>query len=153
MLQFLKQHLILFLILVGVLCGFLLGTLLHSTVQSSTDPSPKEFAMLLSFAGEILIRMLKLLVLPLIISSVLLAVAELDSKQSGKLGRWTLLYYLITTILAAILGVVLVVSIKPGDANVKNVKPNEGNIEPLDSILDLIRYGIQGLHVYLPAYL
>ena len=98
--------------------------------------------MLLSFAGEILIRMLKLLVLPLIISSVLLAVAELDSKQSGKLGRWTLLYYLITTILAAILGVVLVVSIKPGDANVKNVKPNEGNVEPLDSILDLIRYGI-----------
>ena len=142
MLQFVKQHLILFLIFVGVLCGFLLGALLHSTVQSSTNPPPKEFAMLLSFPGEILIRILKLLVLPLVISSVLLAVAELDAKQSGKLGRWTLLYYLSTTILAAILGVVLVVSIKPGHANVKSTKPNEGNIEPLDSILDLIRYVI-----------
>ncbi|CAB3979650.1 excitatory amino acid transporter-like [Paramuricea clavata] len=137
--QFIKQHLILFLILVGVLCGFLLGALLHSTVQSSTDPPPKEFAMLLSFPGEILIRILKLLVLPLIISSVLLAVAELDAKQSGKLGKRTLLYYLTTTILAAILGIVLVVSIKPGEANVKHTKPDEGNIEPLDSILDLIR--------------
>jgi hypothetical protein len=96
--------------------------------------------MLLSFPGEILIRILKLLVLPLIISSVLLAVAELDAKQSGKLGRRTLIYYLLTTILAAILGIVLVVSIKPGEANVKHTKPNEGNIEPLDSILDLVRY-------------
>ena len=139
--QFIKEHLILFLILVGVLCGFLLGALLHSTVQSSTDPPPKEFAMLLSFPGEILIRILKLLVLPLIISSVLLAVAELDAKQSGKLGKRTLLYYLTTTILAAILGIVLVVSIKPGEANVKHTKPDEGNIEPLDSILDLIRWG------------
>ena len=139
-LQFVKQHLVLFLILVGVLCGFLLGVLLHDTVQSSKDPPPKEFAMLLSFPGEILIRILKLLVLPLIISSVLLAVAELDAKQSGKLGRRTLIYYLLTTILAAILGIVLVVSIKPGEANVKHTKPNEGNIEPLDSILDLVRY-------------
>ncbi|XP_028406259.1 excitatory amino acid transporter 1-like [Dendronephthya gigantea] len=139
MLQILKQHLILFLILVGVLCGFLLGALLHETVQSSKDPPPKELAMYLSFPGEILIRILKLLVLPLIISSVLLAVAELDAKQSGKLGRRTLLYYLITTILAAIVGIVLVVSIKPGEANVKATKPNEGNIEPADSILDLIR--------------
>ena len=139
MLQFVKQHLILVLILVGVLCGFLLGALLHDTVQSSKDPSPKEYAMLLSFPGEILIRILKLLVLPLIISSVLLAVAELDAKESGKLGRRTLIYYLITTILAAILGIVLVVSIKPGEANLKQTKPDEGNIEPLDSILDLIR--------------
>ncbi len=140
MLQFVKQHLILFLILAGVLCGFLLGATLHGTVQSSKDPPPKEFAMLLSFPGEILIRILKLLVLPLIISSVLLAVAELDAKQSGKLGKRTLLYYLLTTILASILGIVLVVSIKPGEANVKHTEPDEGNIEPLDSILDLIRY-------------
>lgn len=140
MLQILKQHLILFLILVGVLCGFLLGALLHGTVQSSKDPPPQEFAMYLSFPGEILIRILKLLVLPLIISSVLLAVADLDAKQCGKLGRRTLLYYLTTTILAAIVGIVLVVSIKPGEANLKATKPNEGNVEPADSILDLIRY-------------
>lgn len=140
LLQFVKQHLILFLILAGVLVGFLMGALLHGTVQSSKDPPPKEYAMLLSFPGEILIRVLKLLVLPLIVSSVLLAVAELDAKQSGKLGRRTLLYYVTTTIFAAIVGIVLVISIKPGEANLKKTKPNEGNIEPLDSILDLIRW-------------
>ena len=140
LLQFIKQHLILVLILAGVLCGFLLGALLHDTVQSSKDPPPKEYSMLLAFPGEILVRMLKLLVLPLIFSSVLLAVAELDAKQSGKLGRRTLLYYLVTTVLAAIVGIVLVVSIKPGEANLKSTKPDEGNVEPLDSILDLIRY-------------
>ena len=95
--------------------------------------------MLLAFPGEILVRMLKLLVLPLIVSSVLLAVAQLDVKQAGKMGGRTLLYYLITSLLAAILGIVLVVSIKPGDAYTKPTKPNEENIKPLDSILDLIR--------------
>ena len=137
--QFLKKHLLLVLILAGVICGFVLGIALHDTVQSSTNPPPKEYAMLLSFPGEILVRMWKLLVLPLIVSSVLLAVAELDAKQAGKMGKRTLLYYLVTSVLAAILGIVLVVSIKPGDAYVKPEKPDEGNIQPIDSILDLIR--------------
>lgn len=138
-LHLLRQHLVLVLILVGVVCGFVLGVLLHDKVQSSTNPSPKEYSMLLAFPGEILVRMLKLLVLPLIVSSVLLAVAQLDVKQAGKMGGRTLLYYLITSLLAAILGIVLVVSIKPGDAYTKPTKPNEENIKPLDSILDLIR--------------
>ena len=92
-----KQHMILFFILFGVLCGFLLGSLLHGNVQSSIDPTPKEYAMYVSFLGEIWVRALRLLVLPLIVSSLLLAVAELESKQSGKLGRRTLLYCLMTT--------------------------------------------------------
>ena len=95
--------------------------------------------MLLAFPGEILVRMLRLLVLPLIVSSVMLAVAELDARQAGKMGRRTLLYYLITSVLAAILGIVLVVSIKPGYANGKHTKPDRQNIKPLDSVLDLIR--------------
>ncbi|XP_046850106.1 excitatory amino acid transporter 2-like isoform X2 [Xenia sp. Carnegie-2017] len=110
-----KQHMILFFILFGVLCGFLLGSLLHGNVQSSIDPTPKEYAILL------------------------LAVAELESKQSGKLGRRTLLYYLMTTMLAAILGSILVICIKPGNVNVKKNEPNEKNVEPIHSVLDLIR--------------
>uniref|UniRef100_A0A3Q2SRK5 Amino acid transporter n=1 Tax=Fundulus heteroclitus TaxID=8078 RepID=A0A3Q2SRK5_FUNHE len=54
------------------------------------------------FPGEILMRMLKLIILPLIISSMI-TVAALDSEVSGKIGLRAVIYYFSTTIIAVIL--------------------------------------------------
>uniref|UniRef100_A0A8P4GKR8 Amino acid transporter n=1 Tax=Dicentrarchus labrax TaxID=13489 RepID=A0A8P4GKR8_DICLA len=66
------------------------------------------------FPGEILMRMLKLVILPLIISSMITGVAALDSEVSGKIGLRAVIYYFSTTIIAVILGIILVMTIKPG---------------------------------------
>uniref|UniRef100_A0A8C3IND7 Amino acid transporter n=1 Tax=Chrysemys picta bellii TaxID=8478 RepID=A0A8C3IND7_CHRPI len=67
-----------------------------------------------AFPGEVLMRMLKLIILPLIISSMITGVAALDSSVSGKIGLRAVVYYFCTTVIAVILGIVLVVTIKPG---------------------------------------
>ena len=120
--------------------------------------------MILSFPGDILMRMLKMLILPLITSSLitgsfettshrsacilsLVGLAVLDPKSSGKLGLYALTYYFCTTILAAVLGIILVQVIRPGERGNKaqvreqllGADPKADQVTTLDAIFDLFR--------------
>ncbi|KAM4536627.1 excitatory amino acid transporter 3 [Odontesthes bonariensis] len=94
------------------------------------------------FPGEILMRMLKLVILPLIISSMVTGVAALDSEVSGKIGLRAVIYYFSTTIIAVILGIILVMTIKPGVSQEAEHIDRTGttpNVTTVDTLLDLIR--------------
>ncbi|XP_056156045.1 excitatory amino acid transporter 3 [Lampris incognitus] len=94
------------------------------------------------FPGEILMRMLKLIILPLIISSMITGVAALDSEVSGKIGLRAVVYYFSTTIIAVILGIILVMTIKPGVSQMAEHIDRAGttpNVTTVDTLLDLIR--------------
>uniref|UniRef100_A0A8C3CQ16 Amino acid transporter n=1 Tax=Cairina moschata TaxID=8855 RepID=A0A8C3CQ16_CAIMO len=95
-----------------------------------------------SFPGEVLMRMLKLIILPLIISSMITGVAALDSSVSGKIGLRAVIYYFCTTVIAVILGIVLVVTIKPGVPQTADEIDRVGStpeVSTVDAMLDLIR--------------
>eukprot|EP00061_Rhincodon_typus_P009533 g33112.t1 len=98
--------------------------------------------MIIAFPGDILMRMLKMLILPLIISSLITGLSGLDAKASGRLGTRAMVYYMSTTIIAAILGVILVLAIHPGNPALRKQlgegKKNE-EVSSLDAFLDLIR--------------
>jgi solute carrier family 1 (neuronal/epithelial high affinity glutamate transporter), member 1 len=65
--------------------------------------------------GDLFLGALKMLILPLIASSMIVGVSSLgDVRKLGRLGGFTLVYYLSTTIMAVILGLVLVNLIRPG---------------------------------------
>lgn len=138
-----QQDILLFLIIIGVLVGFIVGAAANPSVNDIVDPEKKATTiMLIGFPGELFMNMLKLLILPLIVASLICALATLDSKATGKIGRRTVLYYLSTTLLAVILGIVLVVSIRPGESGNKQAKEQKeisGPHRNLDSFLDLIR--------------
>ncbi|XP_006902412.1 PREDICTED: excitatory amino acid transporter 1-like isoform X1 [Elephantulus edwardii] len=94
-----------------------------------------------SFPGELLMRMLQMLVLPLIISSLVTGMAALDSKASGKMGMRAVVYYMTTTILAVVIGIIIVIIIHPGKGTKENMH-REGKIVQVtaaDAFLDLIR--------------
>ncbi|KAM7167133.1 excitatory amino acid transporter 1 isoform 1-T1 [Macrochelys suwanniensis] len=94
-----------------------------------------------SFPGELLMRMLQMLVLPLIVSSLVTGTAALDSKASGKMGMRAIVYYMSTTIIAVIIGIIIVVIIHPGKGTKENMH-REGKIMQVtaaDAFLDLIR--------------
>ena len=64
---------------------------------------------------------------------------------SGKVGLRAILYYVTTTVLAVILGVILVVSIKPGEGvngSHEDVDPADHpqkNVTTEDTLMDLLR--------------
>ena len=70
--------------------------------------------MYIAYVGKLFLRMLKALILPLIIPSLIAAIGQLDMSLSGKVGGRAVAYYMATTVLAVILGIILVTSIRPG---------------------------------------
>ncbi len=70
------------------------------------------------FLGTMFISALKMLIVPLIASSIVIGVAGIGSSGNlGKLGGKTLLFYGLTTLLAILVGLFLVNLVQPGIAN------------------------------------
>ncbi len=74
-----------------------------------------ELALRLKFLGDIFLRALFMLVVPLVIASMISGITQMgDLKKLGPLGARTIAYYILTTLMAVIVGVILVNVIQPG---------------------------------------
>ncbi|XP_034411298.1 excitatory amino acid transporter 1-like [Cyclopterus lumpus] len=96
----------------------------------------------LTFPGEILMRLLQMLVLPLIISSVIAGISSVDMMAFGKIVLKAFSYYMVTTFIATFTGIALAVHIQPGKSSWTASVPSSGNaeaVQTVDSFLDIIR--------------
>jgi Na+/H+-dicarboxylate symporter len=79
------------------------------------DTFRRNFTSIAKFVGDLFLRMLKMITVPLIITSLITGVAGLgNSKQLGRMFGRTLLYYAVTSMLAIVTGLVIVNLIRPG---------------------------------------
>lgn len=100
--------------------------------------------MYLGFLGELFLRSLRCLIIPLIVSSIVSALGSLESSFAGKVASRAVWYYLLTTFLAITLGIILVMIIHPGQpVEVTNNSTSRSHEQHLittpDTVLDLIR--------------
>ncbi|XP_061098798.1 excitatory amino acid transporter 5-like [Conger conger] len=133
--EYCQENGLLTLSILAVLTGCVLGFLLRSLHLST------QAKIYFSFPGELLMRILKMLILPLITSSLMSGLSAMDTKASGRMGILTITYYLWTTFIAVIVGIVLVTTIHPGTGTEKDTH-HHGNgpvMTSADALLDLIR--------------
>ncbi|KAK2896706.1 hypothetical protein Q8A67_011194 [Cirrhinus molitorella] len=136
---FLKRNLLVILTVSGVLVGVGLGMMVRN--MNLTRAQMTYFA----FPGEMLLRMLKMIILPLVVCSLISGAASLDTRSLGKLGGIAVSYFLVTTLIASAIGVALAFIIKPGVGagalNTANLglEGVSSNKETADSFLDLAR--------------
>ena len=136
----LKQNLLVVLIVSGASLGIIIGICINSSIQGIKQPNRYIAITCIGFPGELLIRMLKMLILPLIVCSLIVGLSSIDTKSSGKVGGRAIAYYLSTTALAAILGLILVSAIKPGKGMKHSINSSEQElVSPMDSFLDIVR--------------
>ncbi|KAJ8392520.1 hypothetical protein AAFF_G00073980 [Aldrovandia affinis] len=130
-----KQNGLLILSVLAVVIGCLLGFFLRT--RRLSEQEVKYF----QFPGELLMRMLKMLILPLVVSSLMSGLAALDAKCSSRLGLITISYYLWTTFVAVVVGIIMVSIIHPGGAAQKEDSEDSGKaiMSSADALLDLIR--------------
>lgn len=89
-----------------------------------------------SWMGEIFLTALKMVIVPLILSSIISGVTSMGSgKNLGRMGAKTMLYYLSTSSLAILTGLLLVNIIQPGlgvelgfTQNVEDLSKNAGSV-------------------------
>jgi proton glutamate symport protein len=93
-------------ILVGLALGVIVGAIFYGNPAVGTYLQP---------VGDIFIRLIKMIVVPIVISTLILGVAGTgDMKKLGKLGGKTILYFEIVTTIAIIVGLVAANLMKPG---------------------------------------
>lgn len=74
-----------------------------------------EAAMSIGWLGILFLNALKMTIIPLVIASVISGIGSLgDIRQLGKMGGYTLVYYLSTTAIAVFIGLLVVNWIQPG---------------------------------------
>ncbi|XP_029449484.1 neutral amino acid transporter A isoform X1 [Rhinatrema bivittatum] len=138
--RFLKRNTIVILTVSGVLIGVGIGTAARNMNLSRAQMT------YFAFPGEMLLRMLKMIILPLVVCSLISGAASLDTRSLGKLGAIAVAYFLVTTLLASGLAIALGFIIKPGEGagalnsntlGIDDTVPT--NKETIDSFLDLAR--------------
>ncbi len=98
-------------ILIALILAIFVGSL-TATIQQSTGLDLYPF---FEFFGALFLNALKMIIVPLIVSSIIVGVAGIERDQSfARMGGKTLLYYITTSTLAIITGLILVMWLQPG---------------------------------------
>ncbi|QXI25969.1 glutamate/aspartate:proton symporter GltP [Pseudomonas vanderleydeniana] len=98
-------------ILIGLILGIAVGALLN---HFSTDRT-WWIATFLQPAGDLFIRLIKMIVIPIVIASLIVGIAGVgDGRKLGRIGFKTLLYFELITTLAIVVGLVLANLFQPG---------------------------------------
>ena len=99
-----KKYTLTFLIFAGFFLGLLAGWLVGESIIPWAEPMK-----------DIFLRLLRMAILPLIITSIISAVIQVGSGRGlGRIGLRTMVYYLSTSLLAIFTGQILVNIFKPG---------------------------------------
>lgn len=122
-------------IFIGLALGVLLGVVLNQTGNAELAASIKPI-------GDLFIRGIKMLIVPLIFVSLVTGVASLQNLSTmGRLSAKTFVLYLGTTAVAIAIGLALAVVFEPGTGvSLGGAKPVEAKASPsvVDTILGLV---------------
>ena len=100
-------------ILVSMLVGILTGHLYRSNV---TDPAAvTEFASNISILTDIFLRLIKMIIAPLVFSTLVVGIAKMgDSQTVGRVGIKAMAWFMTASLVSLALGLVMVNLLKPG---------------------------------------
>ncbi|GIN84548.1 proton glutamate symport protein [Heyndrickxia sporothermodurans] len=93
-------------ILIGLVLGIIIGAIFYGSPEIGKYLQP---------IGDIFLRLIKMIVIPIVISSIIVGIASVgDAKHLGKLGGKTILYFEIVTTIAILVGLLVANVFHPG---------------------------------------
>ncbi|MBB6444993.1 cation:dicarboxylate symporter family transporter [Bacillus benzoevorans] len=94
-------------IFIGLILGIIVGAVFYGNPHIAAYLQP---------IGDIFLRLIKMIVVPIVISCIIIAVAGVgDTKKLGKIGGKTLLYFEIITTIAIVIGLLSANIFQPGE--------------------------------------
>ena len=123
-----------------------LGPELYKKYEAKIVQASKYNAYLpyVSWMGELFMRALRMIIVPLILTSIISGVANIGNADNlGRLGIKTMLYYMITSALAILVGLFFVNIIKPGigvDIGLSSTVENfdTGGVSFSDTLMNIV---------------
>lgn len=142
--EFLRRNLLTILTIFSVVSSIVSGVLIREFHKDFNGTFTPRVLASVKFVGDLFLQMLRSLILPLIVTSLICAIGNLNAKLNKFIGGYGVLYYMATTLLAIILGIILAILISPGDRYERDT-PSDSELttgartNALENLLDLIR--------------
>ena len=98
-----------------ILIGLVLGIALGAALNHFSAEKAWWITNILQPAGDIFIRLIKMIVIPIVISSLIVGIAGMgDAKKLGRIGFKTIVYFEVVTTIAIVVGLLLANVFHPG---------------------------------------
>ncbi len=91
-----------------------------------------------TFVGTLFLNALKMLIVPLIMSSIIVGMMEIQPDTLGRLGYKTLIYYALSSLVAILIGLAIVNMLQPGIADGEPVKELVGLSADTGEVLERV---------------
>jgi Na+/H+-dicarboxylate symporter len=105
-------------LLLRIILGFVIGSLIGGAlwIYSANTGTPMALRIIPWVApfGNVFVKMLKMIVVPVIFFSLVVGAASLPINKFGRVGGKTMLWYFLSSLLAAVVGTVLALFFNPG---------------------------------------
>lgn len=130
-------------ILVGMISGILTGLILNMYVDNPLIKDTILMNNVFYFGGNLFIRLMKMLVVPLVFSSIVVSLISISNmRKLGKIGRRAIVFYILLTVIALIIALGVTSIIQPGIgmklADTGNATSIAANLTITDTILNII---------------
>lgn len=98
-----------------ILLGLAFGAVVGAAAQASGSSTARDAVLFIEPLGTAFIRLISMVVVPLVVASLFVGTCSVgDVRRLGRIGGRSLAYFLVTTAIAATLGLYLAVLARPG---------------------------------------
>ena len=130
-------------ILVGMISGILTGLIVNMYVDNPLIKDTILMNNVFYFGGNLFIRLMKMLVVPLVFSSIVVSLISISNMgKLGKIGRRAIVFYILLTVIALIIALGVTSIIQPGIgmklADTGNATSIAANLTITNTILNII---------------
>ena len=139
-------------VLVGLFCGLILGIILGPEANLVPRESVQVITEWLSIPANLFLKIIQMIIVPLIFASIIRGLTSTGNmEQLRSIGIGTTMYFIITTIIAMAIGILVATTIMPGnfiDSSLIfesfGIEETENMVEQTDFSLSDIPQGIVG---------
>ncbi len=101
-------------VLVGMALGIAFGVAIGPTGGLLSPNTASLVGNWVALPGKLFLLAIQFVVIPLVVASVIRGIAGGTAGQLGSIGIWTIAFFLVSTVIAAVIGIGLAVLIAPG---------------------------------------
>ncbi|MDF1862209.1 MAG: dicarboxylate/amino acid:cation symporter [Verrucomicrobiales bacterium] len=135
-------------ILLAMIAAFATGAIINSTCVVEQDPDlvfnsvGTSLISLFDYIGTIFMNLLKMVIVPLVFTSIVVGIAGLGKTDGfARLGMKTLVFYMVSSFVAILIGLFMVNTFQPG---LQDGKPNETIRKQIESNEDRYAGAVKG---------
>ena len=121
-----------------ILIALVLAVLVGISTDASTTFLGLSLNSVFNFVGTLFLNALKMLIVPLIMSSIIVGMMEIQPDTLGRLGYKTLFYYALSSLVAILIGLLVVNLFQPGIADGEPVRELVGLSADTDEVIERV---------------